>query len=184
MKALITAFLSELIAIDFESAEEMKARGCPECKSVLHRSNFIRKFRGLEAGLPTEFAVRFSFCCSKDGCRSRLTPPSVRFMRHKVYLTLTMVLASSGATTFLDEDLRVSPQTLKRWKQVWRQILSSSNPLYLRLKAFFPADLQEVQSPDSILNWFLNQAQVKFIEGIRNALLFFKKLDPIYLRLP
>jgi hypothetical protein len=184
MKALVTAFLSELVAIDLESAKKMKDLGCPECKSTLHKANFIRKFRGLEVEIPPQFEIRFSFCCSKDGCRNRLTPPSVRFMRHKVYLSLVILLISSGVETFLEEKLEVSTQTLSRWRKVWSQILSPSNPLYLRLKAFLPTDMGVNRTPHPILQWFLNQPQIGIVDGIRNALLLFQKLDLIYLRVP
>ena len=184
MNDLVTAFLSELVAIDFDSAQKMKALGCPECKSALHKSNYTRKFRGLEVELPPQFEVRFSFCCSKDGCRRRLTPPSVRFMRHKVYLALVILLVSSGIMTFLGENFQVSLHTLSRWQRAWSQILSPTNPLYLGLKAFIPVGLKEDRTPLPILNWFLGQPQVQFVEGIQNALLFFLKFDSTYLRLP
>jgi len=42
-----------------------------------------------------------SFCCALDGCRSRATPPSLRFLGRKVYLAAIVVLIAilrHGAT--------------------------------------------------------------------------------------
>ena len=44
---------------------------------------------------------RFSFCCSRDGCRKRKTPPSLRFLGRKVYVAAMVVLIAimrEGAT--------------------------------------------------------------------------------------
>ena len=160
----------------------MKELGCPECKSSLHSANFVRKFRGLEIQTPPQFEVRFSFCCSKDGCRNRLTPPSVRFMKHKVYLGMVIILISSGVTTFLEETLEVSHQTRRRWMKFWSQILSSSNPLFVALKAFLPVDLGIQGTPKPILEFFIGQTTSDIIRGIQSAFLFFRQLDLYYLR--
>ena len=42
--------------------------------------------------LPEEYRCRFSFCCDRDGCRKRVTPPSVRFLGRKVYLGAVVIL--------------------------------------------------------------------------------------------
>jgi hypothetical protein len=39
---------------------------------------------------------RFSFCCDRDGCRNRATPPSVRFLGRKVYLGAVVMLISAS----------------------------------------------------------------------------------------
>jgi hypothetical protein len=182
MKISITAFLSELVAIDFETAQKVKALGCPECKSTLHNSNFTRKFRGLEIVTPPQFEVRFSFCCSSDGCRRRLTPPSVRFTRNKVYLGMVILLISSGITTFLDQTLKVSPQTRRRWMKFWSLVLSPSNPLFMAVKAFLPVDLEIHCDPKPILEFFLGQTSCAVTQGIQSALQFFRRFDPHYLR--
>jgi hypothetical protein len=36
-----------------------------------------------------------SLCCSRDGCRRRMTPPSVRFLGRRVYLGAVLVLVSA-----------------------------------------------------------------------------------------
>ena len=47
---------------------------------------------GRPAGLGEEHDWRFSFCCASDGCRTRRTPPLLRFLGRKVYLTAIVVL--------------------------------------------------------------------------------------------
>ena len=61
----------------------------------------LRKPRGRPAGLGDEHDWRFSFCCARDGCRTRKTPPSLRFLGRKVYLAAMVVLIAimrEGAT--------------------------------------------------------------------------------------
>jgi hypothetical protein len=45
------------------------------------------------ARLGREHDQRFSFCCAVDGCRSRATPPSLRFLGPKVYIAAIVVPA-------------------------------------------------------------------------------------------
>ena len=70
-----------------------------------------RKPRGLPDGIDPGpvLPVRFSFCCSVDGCRRRHTPPSVRFLGRKVYLSVMVVLLDDHATSAdATEPLRVA----------------------------------------------------------------------------
>ena len=59
---------------------------------MLHSARYRRKPRGRPAGLGEEHDWRFSFCCARDGCRTRRTPPSFRFLGRKVYLATMVVL--------------------------------------------------------------------------------------------
>src|SRR6202790_3970336 len=64
------------------------------CGVRLHCANYRRKPRGAD-DLPEDYASRFSFCCARDGCRKRVTPPSVRFLGRKVYLGAIIILISA-----------------------------------------------------------------------------------------
>jgi len=66
------------------------------CGSVLHSARYRRKPRGRPAGLGEEHDWRFSFCCARDGCRTRTTPPSLRFLGRKVYLAATAIPAKTA----------------------------------------------------------------------------------------
>ena len=66
-----------------------------------HSASYWRKPRGRPCRLGREHDRRFSFCCAVDGCRTRTTPPSLRFLGRKVYLAAIVVLIAilrHGAT--------------------------------------------------------------------------------------
>ncbi|MGH7261211.1 MAG: hypothetical protein ACREVA_05095 [Burkholderiales bacterium] len=120
-------FYEFLWFIDQDLAAQAQATDCP-CGGKLHSARYPRKPRGAPRELlGPEYARRLSFCCEKDGCRRRTTPPSVRFLGRRVYLGAVVVLASAmtGAVTLsgaavLQVLLGVSLRTLKRWRVWWR----------------------------------------------------------------
>ena len=89
------AFQELLLRFDKDLALEACAQGCPDCKGKLHSAVFRRKPRGTLQPLEPEFCVRFSYCCAKDGCRHRTTPPSLRFLNRRIYLGAVVVLVSA-----------------------------------------------------------------------------------------
>jgi hypothetical protein len=69
---------SFLLSVDKDLAECARRDGC-SCGGRLHCADYPRAPRcGLDQ-LSDECRYRFSFCCDRDGCRKRVTPPSVRF---------------------------------------------------------------------------------------------------------
>ena len=76
------SFWSFLLAVDEDLAEKTRKKGCP-CGGRLHCANYLRKPRGTPDQLPEPQRLRLSFCCDRDGCRKRVTPPSVRFLGRK-----------------------------------------------------------------------------------------------------
>ena len=89
------SFFAVLLKIDRDLAREAHAGGCPHCGAALHQANYPRKPRGTVADGRQLRVLRYSFCCSQDGCRRRLTPPSARFLGRKVYLGGVVVLAAA-----------------------------------------------------------------------------------------
>ena len=74
-----------------------------------------------------EYEWRFSFCCDREGCRRRTTPPSVRYLGRRVYLGAVVVLVTAlqaGITPARAQRLvawlGVSGRTLQRWRTWWR----------------------------------------------------------------
>ena len=66
-----------LLAVDEDLAEETRKKGC-RCGGRLHRQTLPGSPEAPASRL-TEFqSQRLSFCCDRDGCRKRATPPSVR----------------------------------------------------------------------------------------------------------
>ena len=117
-----------LFLVDQELAAESQAAGCRGCGGRLHRARYPRKPRlgGGCAAIGTS-AWRFSFCCARDGCRRRTTPPSVRYLGRRVYLGAVVVLVTAmhaGITParaqHLHDLLGVSRRTLHRWRVWWR----------------------------------------------------------------
>ena len=75
-----------LLQLDRVIAAEVEQAGCC-CGGALHSARYPRKPRGVTAELlPPDYHRRLSFCCARDGCRRRTTPPSVRFLGRRVYL--------------------------------------------------------------------------------------------------
>ena len=88
------SFWTFLFEADKKLAHEACQQGCP-CGGRLHSANYPRKPRGGGENLPESYTCRLSFCCDRDGCRKRTTPPSVRFLGRKVYLAAVVVLVAA-----------------------------------------------------------------------------------------
>ena len=94
-----------LLAFDGDLADAARAERCLLCGGALHSAKYRRKPRGrpkiIACKLGPEHDKRFSFCCAVDGCRTRKTPASLRFLGRKVYLAAVVVLVTimrHGAT--------------------------------------------------------------------------------------
>jgi hypothetical protein len=121
------SFWSFLLSIDQDLAKTTRQEACP-CGGRLHSANYLRKPRGGLDALPEQFCVRFSFCCDRDGCRKRVTPPSVRFLDPKVYLGAVVILVAAmrqGPTPRrvgeLSRRFGVDRRTIARWQVFWRE---------------------------------------------------------------
>ena len=121
------SFWSFLFTVDEDLARSTSKEGCP-CGGRLHRANYPRQPRGGPDDLPKEYCYRLSFCCDRDGCRKRVTPPSARFLGRKVYLGAVVILVAAmrqGPTPrricelsrLFDADRR----TIARWQVFWRE---------------------------------------------------------------
>ncbi len=87
-------FWAFLFSVDWDLAATVRQAGC-SCGGRLHRADYLRKPRGGPKGLSREHCYRLSFCCGREGCRKRLTPPSVRFLGRKVYLHAVVILVAA-----------------------------------------------------------------------------------------
>lgn len=112
--------------IDRELAEIARQAGCA-CGGVLHVANFPRKCLVVLAGILGVLRVRFSFCCAV--CRSRRTPPSVRFLGRRQYGAVLVLLLGAARSWDPKHQVRemsqrlgveVSEATLARWASWWR----------------------------------------------------------------
>lgn len=157
-----------LFQIDQDLAAEAGAGGCP-CGGRLHSARYRRKPRcGLDVDrVDRDYAIRFSFCCDRDGCRRRLTPPSVRFLGRRVYLSVVVLLIAvfaESATPARQRRLRqvvgdVSPRTVARWQRWWREAFPQT-PLWIESRGRFAVPVSTERLPGSLLEQFLDSDMV------------------------
>lgn len=147
-----------LLRIDEEFASATKVAGCP-CGGRLHSAAYWRKPRGGREDLPAEYSKRLSFCCDREGCRRRATPPSVRFLGRRVYFGLVVVLLcalAQGATSKRVARLRhlagdVSVRSVERWRGWWREVFPKTTVFReLRGRLQPPAAIEDL--PQSLLD--------------------------------
>lgn len=155
-------FYRFLVEVDQDLACRAQRSGCRFCGGVLHSACYLRKPRGLPAGVDPgpAFPVRFSFCCSVEGCRRRHTPPSVRFLGPKVYLGVMVALLTAmrqGPTPqslrTLGEVFGVDRRTLGRWR-VWWQTVFAESAFWRRNKARFLPPVPPTDLPGALIEQF------------------------------
>lgn len=157
--------------MDEDLANSVRAGGCPEpdCGGVLHSARYRRKPRGMPAELLCQECWRLSFCCAVEGCRTRTTPPSLRFLGRKVYpagIVAVIMVMSCGVTAErmrrLKELVGVSRQTVLRWQQWWQQVLPKSAFWRASCGAFSsPVETREL--PLSLLERFTGNIEKRLL---------------------
>lgn len=156
------SFWRFLYAIDCDAAETTRKQACP-CGGRLHHANYVRKPRGTRVQLPQSQCLRFSFCCDRDGCRKRTTPPSVRFLGRTVYLAAVVVLVSAmrqgpspRRVRELTRRFGADRRTIARWQVFWREHFPQT-PFWKTARARLkPADA-DVSLPLSLLDAFVRR---------------------------
>jgi hypothetical protein len=155
-------FWSVLFAIDQDLAETARKNACP-CGGRLHSANYLRKPRGTAAQLPEQQRQRLSFCCDRDGCRKRLTPPSVRFLGRKVYLGVIVILVSAmrqgpspRRVRELSAHFGADERTIARWQVFWREHFPQTHFWKIARASMVPL-VEIVTLPYSLLNAFLGR---------------------------
>jgi hypothetical protein len=124
-----TRLYEALLKFDEEMATEAREARCPWCGGALHSARYARKPRGSTVPLPEGYCERESLCCAEDGCRRRVTPPSVRFLGRKVYLGVVIVIVTAmkhGITAsraaVIAQAVGASRETVARWRQWWTEL--------------------------------------------------------------
>jgi len=153
-------FHQQLLAFDRDLAAQCRAAGCPECGGVLHTANYPRKPRGRPVALGEEHDRRFSFCCAVDGCRSRATPASLRFLGRKVYLLAVVVLVSAmrqgpspRRVRELSQLCGADRRTIARWQVFWRELVPQT-PFWKSARGRLPPMTATIL-PRSLVDAFL-----------------------------
>lgn len=121
-----------LVELDERITEQVRRAGCSRCGGRLDRADYARKPRGEVVAPSAEaWAKRFSLCCSREGCRRRSTPPSVRFLGRKVYVEVAVLLACLAANARGQARVPAPPsaapvRTVRRWLTWWRTVFVAS----------------------------------------------------------
>ena len=154
------SFWSFLFSVDQDLAARARQQGCP-CGGRLHCANYPRMPRGCPDNLPEQYRYRLSFCCDRDGCRKRVTPPSVRFLGRKVYLGAVVILIAAmrqGPTPRrvreLSERIGADRTTIARWQVFWREHFPQT-PFWKIARARLVPLIEIVALPLSLLEAFL-----------------------------
>jgi hypothetical protein len=155
-------FWSVLFAIDQDLAEATRKNACP-CGGRLHSANYLRKPHGTPVQLPEQECKRLSFCCDRDGCRKRTTPPSVRFLGPKVYLGVIVILISAlqqGLTPRrvreLSKRFGADRRTIARWQVFWREHFPQTHFWKTARARLIPA-VEIVSLPYSLVDAFISR---------------------------
>ena len=162
-----------LFEADKAIVEQVQALGCP-CGGRLDRADYMRKPRGLMADVDPALCRRFSLCCSREGCRARTSPPSLRFLNRKVYVAAIILLSCaaycqervtmkvSRAATNVAEMFDVPRRTLQRWSAYFTTILPALVGFRAERGRFMPP-LDESLLPLTLLE--------RFSGGLRDQLM-------------
>lgn len=155
--------------VDQDLAEEGRKGGCRHCGGKVHRADYERKPRGGPSG----WDKRDSFCCAADGCRRRLTPPSVRFLGRRVYVGVIVVLLSAmqhgphaKRVAALREALGIDIRTLQRWREWWLSTFVNS-AFWKQAKACFIPPLEASKMPLALVEAFGRPARARFLELLK-----------------
>ncbi len=120
-------FLAALTATDERIASEARRGRCPLCGGRLDRGDFPRKPRPGLGAAESSWSKRISLCCSEEGCRHRVTPPSVRFLGRKVYAAPFIVIALVSAAAAATAAAAIaSARTRRRWAEWWQTTFLAS----------------------------------------------------------
>jgi hypothetical protein len=143
---------------------------------VLHSARYPRKPRrprSFSGPLNPEYRRRLSFCCARQGCRKRATPPSLRFLGRKVYLGVVVVLISAlrcGVTPtrlrYLDERVGINRRTLMRWRRWWCEVFVAT-PFWRAAAARLVPPVAHAQLPVSLLERFAGAARDRLLSLLR-----------------
>jgi len=157
----VASFWSFLLDIDQQLAATVRNKGCP-CGGRLHSAKYPRQPRCGGTNLPASYDYRLSFCCDRDGCRKRATPPSVRFLGRKVHLAAVVVLVaamrqgpSPRRVRELSKLFEVDRRTIARWRVFWREHFPQT-PFWKVNRGRFMPQLAIAELPRALFGAFIH----------------------------
>lgn len=164
--------------IDQDLALSCRQAGCPFCHSPLHNAPYTRKPRGGPNGIPEEYCVRLSLCCSKEECRRRVLPPSCLFLGRKVYWSAVILIVTTlhqqnpkdHSINMLSRKFDISRNTVVRWIRYFHEVFPKS-PQWQRLRGRVSAQISNHDLPQGLFQYFL-RLQTSSSIGLINCLQF------------
>ena len=127
------SFLGFAMDLDRKFCDKTRLKDCPHCGAKLHSACYERKGHNPENALPEGWNTFYGLCCSREGCRKRVRPPSVRFAGRSpcssALVLLAQLLRSGGSqrsVIALCKMLKVSERTVRRWLRFWQVVCSRS----------------------------------------------------------
>jgi len=158
---------------DEHSAERARLAGCHHCGGRLHSARYPRKPRGAPQALGEGYGKRLSFCCDQEGCRRRMTPPSLRFLGRRVYLAAAVIVAtalrqglSPVRVARIGELIGVDRRTLMRWRRWWLDTFIRT-PLWKAGRAVISVTAEARQLPACLLDCFVGTARERLLGLLR-----------------
>lgn len=156
-----------------ERAQKCQKKGCPACQGTLHRANYRRKPRGIPGKCKSFYERRQSFCCASEGCRKRRTPPSVRFLERKIFVSAAVLLISCilhGVSPKRAARLRtifeVDRKTIQSWLKMWTGELPQG-PFWLELRGLLRDPLDPKGLPLNLLERLRGTLEEKAISLLK-----------------
>ncbi len=175
------SFFVLLRRLDLDLAALAQAERCVLCDGPLHASRYPRKLRGVSDEISARFTKRESFCCARDGCRKRTTPPSVVFFGRRFYaagMVLLVSALSAGASERRLARLKrlcgIDRRTLLRWREWWDESFPASDFFAAEGDRFIPP-LDRGRLPRALLARFIG----KGADRLLSALLFLSPLSTL-----
>lgn len=167
-------FSELLMEMDRDRLDEVRSGGCSKCGGPLHAGHFDRKPAGIlvpPEHLPEGYTKRFDLCCG--WCRSRTLPSSVRFLGRKVFLAVTIVVATAlvrgggdrNTVELLRRQLGASRSTVARWCRWWQALTRTE--LWIGVRGMLPVDLDEQMLPASLLARYAGSAADRMVHVLR-----------------
>jgi hypothetical protein len=162
--------------IDKDLASAYRQAGCPFCNSPLHNAPYTRKPRGGPDGIPDEYCVRQSLCCSRVDCRRRVLPPSCLFWGRKVYWGAVILIVTTlwqqnprkYSINMLAEKFKISRNSVVRWIRYFHDAFPKSSGWY-RLRGLISAEVGNTNLPGALVEFFI-QSQASSFRGLINCL--------------
>jgi hypothetical protein len=174
-------FFVLLQRLDQDLAALARSEKCAICGGPLHSARYPRKLRGVPDEVAARFTRRESFCCAKEGCRKRTTPPSVVFFGRRSYLTAMVLLVSALADGASERRLArlsglygIDRRTLLCWRKWWEKSFPKSD-FFAATAGRFAAPLGPRRLPGGILDLFGGRG----VERLLSALLFLCPLSTL-----